>query len=450
MSTKPSDRELLGRIWRLTWPTVLHSLLEVMLGLVDLLMVRPFGAEATAAIGLARQITFLVAAAAIAVSVGVVTLVSQGVGAGDRQQVEGAVRQSLRLVLILGLPITVAGLLLARPLMVLMQASAATLAGGVPYLQVFFLGIVFLWANFLLGAVFRGAGDAMTPLKIALGVNLLNVGLNYIFIFGLGPVPAFEVPGAAIGTVGARAIGAAILLALLLRGTQHVRLRLRPWWELDFALMGRILRIGAPIALAGVLRNSSRLVFLAIVGASALRVSVHAAVGVGLQVRLISVLPALAFQTATATLVGQAIGRRAYDEAEALGNRSVLLLLGLMVAVVGVILALAEPLAAVFLSDPTAAELGAKVLRWFAVAQLFSALAIGTQGALNGAGDTLPAARYMLVSQWLVMLPLSWLLLVPLGWDPDGPLAAWTLAPLISLVLTQRRFRRGKWKSLRV
>lgn len=149
-------------------------------------------------------------------------------------------------------------------------------------------------------------------------------------------------------------------------------------------------------------------------------------------------------------MVGQAIGRGDYDEAAALGWRSVQLLAVLTVVVVGSIFAFADPIAASMVDSAETAKLGAKVLRWFAVAQFFSALSIGTQGALIGAGDTKPALRYTLFTQWLVMLPLSYVLLNHFGGLPDGPLAAWTLAPALSLVLMLRRLGSGRWKGLRV
>lgn len=446
--TAPNRYTLFRRIWSLSWPLVVYNVLEMAVGFADLVMVRPFGPAATAAVGLSRQVTFLVEAAALAIATGVITLVSQGVGARAVAQVNNVVRQSVYLVLMLGVPTTLAGYWLSRPLLLGMNAAPETLAYGVSYLHVYFCGIVLLWGNVVGTAVFRGLGDVKTPLKVVLGLNVLNVMLNYVFIYGIGPVPAFEVQGAAIGTVAARACAAVVYLVLLSRASGGVRLRMRGS-DVDWHMIVRLLRIGMPMTLASVLRNGSRLVFLAIIGAGALGVSFHAAVGVGLQVRLLSVLPALAFQTAAATLVGQGIGRGDLAEAEALGRRTVHLLAVLMIVVVVLTIALADPLAALLIDSAQAAALGARVLRWFAVAQLFSALSIGTQGALIGAGDTRPAMRYTLVSQWLVMLPLA-LALAAVGWVPDGPLFAWTVAPAVSLVLTQRRWRGGRWKSLRV
>ena len=437
------------RIWALAWPTVLYSVLELSLGLADLLMVRGLGQEATAAIGLTRQITFLLEAAALAIATGVLTLVGQGVGSGNHEQVDGVVHQSARLVFLLGVPATLCGYLVSRPILVAMQATTETLAHGVPYLHIYFLGTLFLWGNVISAAIFRGTGDAMTPLKLVTVVSVVNVILNYVFIFGVGPVPGFGVPGAAIGTVVARAFGCVIYVILLAKGTRHFSLRLRPWWGLDWTLVRRILRVGMPPALAGVARNGARLVFLGMLGASALGVSMQAAAGVGLQVRLVSVLPALAFQIATATLVGQAIGAGQYDRAEALGHQSVRLLSIIMLGVVGLTFLFARPLAAMFLVDAEAVDLGATVLRWFAVAQFFSSVSIGTQGALTGAGDTKPILTYTMVTQWGLLLTLT-LILLKLEWEPEGPLLAWVLAPMLQLVLMQRLFRSGRWRKLRV
>ena len=155
-------------------------------------------------------------------------------------------------------------------------------------------------------------------------------------------------------------------------------------------MVGRILRIGAPLALAGLVRNGARLVFLAIVGAGTMGLTLHAAMGVGMQVRLFSVLPSLAFQVATAALVGQAVGRGDFDEARRLGRRSTELLTVIMLVIVVAIIVFARPLATFMIDDAAVIQVTATVLRWFAVAQLFTALNISFSGALLGVGDTMP------------------------------------------------------------
>jgi putative MATE family efflux protein len=444
---------------------MIANTLELAVGLIEFWLVRPFGPAATAAIGVSRQVTFLLEAMAVVITAGVITLVSQGVGACVRPAPAGqdkggdpakstipifppgeVVRQSFALVLLLGIPTALAGYWLSGPLLSCLQASDETRAFGEPYLQVYFLGIIFMWANLVGTALFRAAGDVWTPLKLGLGVSLFQVVLDYFFIYGAGPVPAFEVQGAALGAVSARACGLLIYLLLLLKGTGHLCLRWSSLRGFDWELSRHILRIGVPMALANVLRHGSRVVFLAIAGASALGMSLQAAVGVALQVRLIGILVALAFQTATATLVGQAIGRNDMAQAKLVGLRAVQFLALLMGIIAAILIALANPLAGLFIERPEVAGLGARVLCWFAVAQFFSSLSIGTQGALMGAGDTLPAMRYTLVSEWCLMLPLSYLLVV-LDLAPDGLLAVWVLAPALTLTLMQRRFRSGRWQT---
>ena len=356
----------------------------------------------------------------------------------------------MRLVVLLSVPTTLVGYIASRPLLGALQASAETMTHGVPYLHIYFLGTIFLWTNLVAAAVYRGTGDAVTPLKLASVVAVLNLVLNYVFIFGVGSVRSYGVAGAAMGTVTARVIGAMVYLALLGRSTGYARLQWRAWQGSDWTLIRRVLRIGTPLALAGIMRNGARLVFIGMLGVSALGASLHAAVGVGLQVRLISVSLALAFQVAAATLVGQAVGGRDVDRAEALGQRAVVLLAAIMAAVVGAVFVLARPLASLFIADPDVAALGATVLRWFSVAQFFSALSICTQGALTGAGDTKPILWYTITTQWGVLLTLTFVFLVGFGWEPEGPLLAWVLAPALQLVLIQRLFRGGRWKSLRV
>src|SRR5262249_26593898 len=158
--------------------------------------------------------------------------------------------------LLMGVPVALAGYWLSDPLLVALQADAATRAYGTPYLQVYFAGLLFTWGSLVGAALFRGAGDVWTPLKLSLGVSLLQVGLDYVFIHGAGPLPAFEVQGAAMGAVCARSCGTVVFIFLLGRGTGPLRLR----WSsplgsrgLDRKLIGSLLRIGVPMALANLL-----------------------------------------------------------------------------------------------------------------------------------------------------------------------------------------------------
>lgn len=455
-----ADRQLFRRIWVLTWPMMVSNTLEMSVGMIDLLLVRPFGPSATLAIGASRQVTFLIEAMVLAVSSSVLTLVSQSIGAqaGGRKppdddtpmsrsgSTEEIVRQGIFLVLLLGIPTALAGYFLSRPIVLGLQLRDDALGHGEAYLRWYFIGVIFSWGNAVAAAIFRGAGDFRTPLRLTLGMTLLHVGFSYALIHGAAGIPSFGVQGAAMGMLLARGCGLLLFLALLVYGNGPVRVpapRLSHLY-LHWPVIEAMLRIGVPAALANVLRHGSRLVFLGVVGGSTLGLTLHAAVGVGLQLRLLGILPALAFQISSATLVGQALGRGDLADAMTLGRRSVQLLAVLMMAITLGMILLADPIANLFVASPDTASLAAHVLRWFAVAQLFSALSIGLQGALLGAGDTMPAMRYTALSEWCLLLPASYVC-VFFNWVPDGLLAVWTLAPALSYLLMQRHFGSGRW-----
>jgi MATE family multidrug resistance protein len=448
MDSSVDKHGIYKKILVLALPTVAYNIIEMSLGLTDLFMVRSFGTAASAALGVNRQVTFLFEAAILALSIGVVALISQNLAKKEMEKVKDIVAQSLLTITALATALGILGYLFSSSVLVLLKASPETAAFAIDYLKIYFMSLTFLGLNAVGAAIFRAAKDPWLPLKIAIAMAVFNVPLNYGFIHGAFGFTELGVKGAAVGTLLVRIAGSAAFLVVLLRGKHDTPLVFSRITKIKTDTVGEIFRIGTPIAIAGIMRNSARVVFLTVVGFSVLGVSMHAAVGLGLQIRLLSVLPALAFQVALATLVGDAIGREKLDDADATGRHGVYLLGVIMGVLCGVIILLAEPIAHAFIQDNEGAELGAKVLRWFSLGQFFSTLAIGAQGALSGAGDTKPIARITFITQWLVLVPLAYILLVPFEIDPNGPLIAWAVSPILTFGLLYIRFLSGKWKQI--
>ena len=447
MTIRTVDHSIYRKIAVLAFPTIAYNMIEMGLGLTDLFIVRSFGSAATAALGLNRQVTFLFEAIILAVAMGVVMLKSQNLAKNDAGYVEKVVAQSLLIVTFLATCLGMLGYLFSPALLAFFQASPETADFAIGYLRIYCISLAFLGLNAVSAAIFRAAQNTWLPLKIAIGMALLNIPLNYFFIHGYGNIDGLGVKGAAVGTLIVRAGGSVVFLSALAFGHHRTRLALNKLFKIDLEIIRRILQVGMPLAVAGLHRNGARIVFLSIAGLSLLGETIHAAIGLGLQIRLFAVLPALAFQVALATLVGDAIGRGKVDEAEKIGRSGMFFLGGIMVGFCGVVFLWAGPISHFFIVDAKGAELGTTVLRWFAVGQFFSALAIGVQGILSGAGDTKPIARIMFMSQWLVLVPLSYVLLVSFNMDPGGLLIAWVIAPVLTFVMLYRRFVNGYWKS---
>ena len=445
------DRELLRVVWRLAWPTVVYSLLQTLVGLVDVYMVGRLGPEAIAAVGFSLQILMLVMVGALAVSTGTTTLVAQFTGAGRREDAGRVAGQALISMSAFGVVIGVFGVLVGRQFLVLLGAAGPVLSRGSPYLRLMLGGAALPLLNFTVAAIFRGAGDTLTPLKIALGVNAINVVGNYLFIFGPGPFPRLEVTGAAVGTLLARTVGAGVGIALLVSGRYRAHCRLGgKRGLLDLPLIKRMLAIGLPAAVQGFFRSGARLLFFRIVAASVAGTAATAALTIGFRVRLLTIMPSLAFQVAATALVGQRIGARDHEQAEGYGWETVKLSTAIMVVVAAALWLFAPTVIGIFTDDPAVVAVGGTMLRFFAVGQFFSTISITAGGGLIGAGDTRPPLYYTVISQWFLMLPLAWLLMRSAGLDPQGAWLAWAVAPVVQAALTLQRFRSGKWKRIEV
>jgi multidrug resistance protein, MATE family len=439
-------RSIYRRILILALPTVAYNLIEMGLGLTDLYMVRSFGSAATAALGMNRQILFLFEAIVLAASIGVVTLISQHLAKDSRKIVEQIIIQSLVLITALATALGLVGYLTSPLLLWLTQASPETTDFALAYLTIYCISLPFMAFSAVGAAILRAAKNPILPLKIAVAMALLNIPLNYGFIHGVAGFPELGVKGAAVGTLVVRILGVLAFLGLLLRPHQPTPIVISRLFPFDSPLIRKLYTIGMPIAIAGIYRNAARIAFIAIAGFSTFGVSMHAAVGLGLQIRLFSVLPALAFQVALVTLVGDAVGRGRLDEADRIGRRGVWLLAAIMAVLCGAAILFSHPIAQAFIINPEDVELGAQVLRWFSVGQFFSAIAIGAQGALGGVADTKPVARIMFTTQWLILVPLAYFLLVPLNIDPAGILIAWVVSPVVTFALIYRRFTTGIWR----
>ena len=437
-------------LWVVAWPVILYSLLQWLVGAVDECMVGRLGKEALSAVGMSRQIIFLLMIVMMAVSTGTMTLTAQAHGAGDRDLVNSAVRQGMWMALVVSAVMGTVGFVLAGRLLQWMGAPPKIVSVGAPYMRVWFAGMFLMVTGFIVSAAFRGVGDTVTPLWVSVIVNLVNVPANYVLIFGKFGFPALGVTGAAWGTILSRVIGFVLLMSILLRGRGRVGFGLgkRRCFEWDTAR--RILRVGIPAGGQGVVRNGARVVLWRVVAESAFKVPALAAFVVGMRFRMISIMLGLAFQTAAASVVGQRIGAGDLDGAERAGWAAVRLSVVPLVAMAGLVMFFAPSVVAVFSRDPEVVRIGATLVRILAVGQIFTGMAIALGGTLTGAGDTKPGFFITGFGQWFVMLPLAAVLLMVCRMDPHGVWIGLAAADILQFWLYVWRFRSGAWRRIEV
>jgi Na+-driven multidrug efflux pump len=171
-----------------TWPVILTNLLQSLTVTVNMLMVGNLGEEAgrdaIAGVGLGGQVVFLAQAIMMAVSAGTIALIARHIGAGEKKKAERVMEQSIVLCLLLTIPMTLLGWFGGGYLIHMFPATPEVQSLGEIYVKFVFLGSVFSFFEFIMGAALRGAGDMKTPMIMAAITNIVNIAAGYVLIFG--------------------------------------------------------------------------------------------------------------------------------------------------------------------------------------------------------------------------------------------------------------------------
>ncbi len=441
---------VLAEVWRLALPVIASNLLVSLVNVVDVFMAGQLGPLALAAVGLASGVRVLVLVGVMAVTFGGATLAAQAFGAEDKVFLGSVVRHSLGLVVVISLLLGVVGWLVTEPLLRALSGDgpadvqAAAMATG--YLRVLFAGTVFLGLNLSVNSLLQGVGDTLTPLYITAATNVFNILFNYLFMFGPGPLPALGVTGAALGTVLARAAATGIGLYLFYRGSGPIRLlpeRYRP----DGEMYRRILAVGAPSSLQGVVRTGAQLLLLGVISATAAGTYGVAAQAIGLQLESLAFMPGLAVSVAATSLVGRSLGAWRPAEARLRGDVAIFLGVVVMSALAVPMFAFAPQLIGLFdpSAHPTVISAGTSYLRINALFLPLLAVAMVTNGTLRGAGDTRPGLVGTLVGRALIVVPLAQILALRLGFGVTGVWWALCIGTVIQAAWVWTRWRGRRW-----
>ena len=450
---RSADKDLLtrGPILRalvvLSTPMLVSALLQNLQSVIDLFWVGRLGASAVAAVAMSGTILMVLFPMLMGVSLGTVALVARAVGAAHDEDAAAAAGQSLLLALVLGVFFGLLGWILTPYLFGLLGAESAVLPDGYAYLRISLAGSLTSFALFIGNAALQGAGDTLTPMLIMAVANVLNLVLDPLFIFGLGPLPGLGVSGAALATVLAQAVGAAISVFMLLSGRVRIHVRLshcRP----RLGLSWRLLRLGIPGSGQMLSRSLMGLVLMRIV-ASCGTIAV-AAYGTGLRFHMITLMPAFALGGAAATMVGQNLGAGNPARARHAAWLAAAVEVVFMILAAVFFALLADPLVRCFTADPQVVVTGAEYLRTVSPFYVFAALAIVLGRALNGAGDTLAPMVFTVISLWGVQVPLALHFSATWASKTQGIWWAIVLATVLHGVLITAWFETGRWKRARV
>lgn len=440
LSYLPSKHQ---KILKLSLPAVINSLLDMLQVITDLIMVGVISAFAVASVGLGLQSLMFLFAMLTILHVGTSALLSRFVGANQMQRASLGLSTLLGFAFILSFPMMLLWYILASEVYVWFGTAPEVIALGGDYVQMLTWMLPFVFVKLVFVTALNASGDTKTPMFVKMASILLNVGLNYLLIFGHYGFPEMGVEGAGLGTVIVNILEFFVYAVLYLR---HKTLY-TPLLKSSKSLLKRAIKVGLPASLERTLTFGSFMLFTVIIAGYG--TEVLAGYQIGLRIEGLAFMPGIGFTIAAMTLMGQGLGAKNPTQAK----EDVLLVLkytvGLMFFLSFFMIFTPEPIVKLFTTDMQTIKEASLYLQIVGLSQIPLAFNFVLSGALRGAGDSKRTLKINLVSLWFVrILPaffLSWyfndILFVYLAMISDT---------FVKAFLLWRTFDKGEWERVKV
>lgn len=447
-SHRDFTQERIGRaVTLLAIPMVLEASMESLFAIVDMFWVAHLGSNAVATVGLTESVLTLLFAVAMGMSTATSAMVARRIGEKDPDGAADAAVQGIIFGFVFAGLIGALGAWFAPDVLSLMGASEAIVRTGAGYTRIIYGSSAAVMLLFLINGVFRGAGDAALAMRVLWIANLINIVLNPLLIFGLGPFPRLGVMGSGIGTAIGRSTGVLIQIWALTRGKSRVMVHLRHM-RVHAHVMGTLIKIAAGgifqyfIGMAswiGLVRMASSFGSIAVAGYT-----------LAIRIVIFAILPSWGMANAAATLVGQNLGAKKPDRAEQSVWRAGFYNMIFLGAVALVFILLARPVIGVFTDDAAVISVAVQALRLISYGYIFYAWGMVMVASFNGAGDTYTPTVLNALCYWLIRIPLAWWLSFRWNLGPTGVFWSIPIADSILAMVAVAAFRTGKWKAQKV
>jgi putative MATE family efflux protein len=430
-------------IFILAVPMVLEMMMESVFAVVDIFFVSKLGADAVATVGITESAMTVVYAVGMGLSMATTALVSRRIGEKKKKEAGVVAFQAILLSVFISVCIAIPGIVYAKQFLMLMGASESMAAEGYLFPAVMFGSNAVIMLLFIINAVFRSSGDAAISMRVMWLANIINIILDPLLIFGIGPFPELGLQGAAIATTIGRGLAVLFQFYLLFKGHHRIRL----YWDslkIKIEVMLKLLKISGGGILQNLIATSSWILLVRIIAFS----GPEALAGYTIAIRIIIflILPAWGLSNAASTLVGQNLGAKQPEKAE----KSVWITGYVNMVFMGImsifLIVFSEFFIRLFITDIAVVENGRIALRIISFGFVFYALGMVLVQGFNGSGDTITPTKINFFCFWLFEIPLAYFLAIILNMGLTGAsiaiVTAETCLALVALIL----FRKGKWK----
>ncbi len=407
-----SDRS--RKILDLAVPATVENILQTLVGFVDTLMISRLGLLAVTAVGISNNIMAIYLAVFIALGVGTSSLIARYLGARSPADARRIAIQSTGLSLITGVLFGLVTILLAPQLLSLLGAERSVVESALPFFRLVGGTSIFMSLLTTFGSILRAGGDTRTPMKVNTTVNILNVIVDYVLIFGLGPIPALGILGTAIGTVVARMAGS----WLLYRRIRQTDLGFSIREVITPSNYRELVDLAIPAAMERLLMRMGQIIYFGLI--VSMGVKTYAAHSIAGNLESFTFMPGFGLTTAASILVGNSFGAGKKKEAWEYGLQAVKIGAVIM-SLGGIVMFFGSPwFATWFTEDPAAIGKIVTALRIDTFAQIPLAAGLIFAGSLQGLGDTKSPLYSTAIGMWGIRVIGVYILGVRLGMDIAG------------------------------
>jgi putative MATE family efflux protein len=439
-------------LFRLAMPVLAEQLLVFCVGFYDVYLAGQLGKQQTSAIGLSAYVSWLASLVFSLIGTGTVAIVARSWGGGYFDDARRIAARSLTMAMAFAGVVFVCLQLLATLFPSLLRMEGQQRQIAVEYLRLDAFGQFFAGWTLIGNAALRGSGDMRTPLFVLSITNIVNIFVATACVYGWGPLPEMGVTGIVTGTVTAQFCGAALMAVMLFSGKSRIQVRLS---EFGFhrETIQRILRVGGPAAIGGILTITGHFSFLVVIsklsptgfdGAS------FAAHMVGVRVEALSYLPVEAFGIAAATLVGHSLGAGNLDRAYRVGHealRQCIWYAGLMSILFFIF---APDIYSYMQTDSEVSLIGVPAFRLMSLFQIPNAVVIVYLYSLRGAGDTRFPILCSLIGNILVRVSVGYMCGVELRGGLFGAWIGMGADNTLRAAMVVWRYQSRRWMKIRV
>ena len=431
----------------LSIPMILEMLMESLFAIVDVFLVARVSNEAVATVGMTEGVLMLVESVAIGIAMASTALIARRIGEKEMRKASDVAVQSIILAGFVSLITGFLAFYYAEDILRFMGGDEKLIEEGKEYTRIILSMNFILMFLFVFNGIFRAAGNPEIAMRTLLLSNGINIVLDPILIFGLGPISGMGVTGAAIATCIGRGTGIFYQIYIFAKGESTIKFY-REYLRPNYQILVKLFRVALGGAGQFLISTASWIFLIRIL--ATFGSTVLAGYTIAIRIIIFSILPSWGLSNATATLVGQNLGAFKADRAEKTVWKAGFYNMAFLFFLCLIFLFFANEICGLFSQDNLVIKEAVFCLQIICLGYIFYAYEMIINQAFNGAGDTATPTYLSFIFMWLIQIPLAYYLALNTSLGSKGVYISISVSSALMTVAAIYLFRKGKWKQVKV